>query len=134
MAMGSMGWDAAPPVRERGRRLLRPIHGVVAALLLAGVLLHVWHRVQVIQLGYQIEQLQRQKKALERVHHALQIEVAALSAPHRIEKVARRLRMRPLHRQQVVVVRFQAPAAPEEDGTTVAHAREPGSRRTGKRS
>ena len=52
------------------------------------MLLYVGLRVNVMKLGYEIEDLKAEKKNLEQIHNSLLIERAALTSTERIEKIA----------------------------------------------
>ncbi len=70
----------------RRKRYIREI--LVGILIILCVLGLIWQRLQVLNIGYSIEQMEAQKKELLREKKALQIEIATLSAPERIEVIA----------------------------------------------
>ncbi|MEW6543501.1 MAG: cell division protein FtsL [Nitrospirota bacterium] len=96
---------------------------VVATLAgVALLLLVVWERVDVVRVGYQIEQLKVRKAMLHRERDELRVKVSALTAPDRIAKAAsEKLGMGPPQQGQVVLVRVAreqpvlaaSPAPPE---------------------
>lgn len=59
--------------------------GILIILCVLGL---IWQRLQVLNIGYSIKQMETQKKELLREKKALQIEIATLSAPDRIEMIA----------------------------------------------
>ncbi len=61
---------------------------LIAMLILLLVTLYVWHQITVIQLGYEIQQLQQEQRDLHRLHQALLIEAATLASLDRIERIA----------------------------------------------
>jgi len=61
---------------------------LIGMLVLLMVTLYVWQQVTVIQTGYKIQQLQRERRDLHRFHQALLIEAATLSSLDRIERIA----------------------------------------------
>ena len=74
--------------------VLRPT-ALVAALAAVGVF-HVWSHTRVTAAGYRLGELQREQVALRAEHDRLEVEVATLRAPGRLEAFARaRLRMAP---------------------------------------
>jgi len=74
--------------------VLRPA-AAVAALAAVG-LFHVWSHTLVTAAGYRLGELQRQQEALRAELDQLEVEVATLRAPGRLEAYARaRLRMAP---------------------------------------
>lgn len=52
------------------------------------VFVFVWERVDMVRIGYQIEQLKRDKTILERQRDELRVKVSSLSASDRIAKLA----------------------------------------------
>ena len=84
------------------RRLYKPL---MVVALLAFLLGYVWERVDIVRVGYKLEQLKAQKVKLERERDELSVKLAALSAPGRIARAAReKLGMAPPQPGQVVVV------------------------------
>lgn len=78
---------------------------VLAVLSL--LLLYVWERVDIVQVGYRIEQLKAKKMVLERERDELRVKVSALTSPERIAKVATdKLGMVPPEQGQVKLVRL----------------------------
>lgn len=76
---------------------------VVAAMGL--LLLYVWERVEIVRIGYQIEQLKVKKVAFERERDELQVKLSALTSPERIARVAtEKLGLIPPQRGQVILV------------------------------
>ena len=86
--------------RDNFRRVL------VALLIISGLLLYVGAKVKIVQLGYQIEALEREKRELERANRSLLIEASSLSSPARIEEIAiKRLGMVRPAKENVVMVK-----------------------------
>ena len=79
---------------------------LLAVLGIIGVLLlFVWERVDIVRVGYRIEQLKAQKISLQREQDELRVKVSALTAPDRIAKAAtEKLGMLPPQSGQVVMV------------------------------
>jgi cell division protein FtsL len=79
---------------------------VIAALVVAGLMVYVGGKVQIMRLGYQIDELEKQKRDLEQANRALQIEASSLSSPGRIEELAiKRFGMTRPPKENIVVVR-----------------------------
>ncbi len=79
---------------------------MLAVLVVIGLMIYVGGKVQIMRLGYQIDELEKQKRDLERANRALQIEASSLSAPGRIEEIAvKRLGMTRPAKDGIVVVR-----------------------------
>src|SRR5512135_2486444 len=76
-------------LRLRKRRLFKKA-GVYSVILLSAafLLFYVWQRVQVISIGYQIEELKKEKDSLARTNRNLTIEAASLTSPDRVEAIA----------------------------------------------
>jgi cell division protein FtsL len=80
---------------------------------LSVLLLYVWERVDVVQVGYHIEQMKSKKVALERERDELRLKVSTLTSPDRIAKAATdKLGMLPPQQGQVRLVRLE-PEAPK---------------------
>lgn len=83
---------------------------VVGLLLL---LLCVWERVDIVRVGYQIEQLKKQKVQLQRERDELRVKVSSMTAPERIARAAtEKLGMGPPEQGQVVLVKVTPDFAP----------------------
>jgi len=79
---------------------------LLALLIISGLLLYVGGKVKIVQLGYQIEALEREKRELERANRSLLIEASSLSSPARIEEIAiKRLGMVRPAKENVVIVK-----------------------------
>ena len=86
---------------------------VIAGLIVAGLMTYVGGKVQIMRLGYQIEELEQQKRNLERENRALQIEASSLEAPGRIEDIAtKRLGMVRPPKENIVVVKRRSTSPP----------------------
>jgi len=85
---------------------------LLAVLGIIGVLLlFVWERVDIVRVGYRIEQLKTQKISLQREQDELRVKVSALTAPDRIAKAAtEKLGMLPPQSGQVVMVNAADPS------------------------
>lgn len=78
---------------------------LIGTILWALALLAVWEKVDVYRTGYDIERLQAMKKQALQEQKALQWELAKLTSPEQIERVAvaRLGLVRPRYDQMVVV-------------------------------
>jgi cell division protein FtsL len=80
--------------------------GLIALLIISGLLLYVAAKVQIVKLGYQLDVLEQQKHELERENRSLQIEASSLSSPARIEEIAtKHLGMVRPAKENIVVVK-----------------------------
>ncbi len=66
--------------------MIRAISAAIVMSLL--LLLYVWERVDLVRLGYRIQQLQAQHTALKRQNDELNVKLSALTSPERIARVA----------------------------------------------
>jgi cell division protein FtsL len=84
-----------PIVREVDERRVREqSRSVAIGVLFVGVLLFSgWQRVELLQHGYRLEQMQRDRGEQEEINRHLRLEVETLRSPQRIESLA----MRRLH-------------------------------------
>ncbi len=62
---------------------------VVGVLLLSAVMVFIWCRMKVVDIGYEISKASVEKKALMDKNNRLRIELGKLKSPERIERVAR---------------------------------------------
>jgi cell division protein FtsL len=90
----------------------------VSAALVGGGLGVVGLRVQQVQLAYELDRLQRERTQVETAIRQLEVEVATLRAPARVEQRARQLGLMPPDRQQIRLAREYAPAG---TGLAAAH-------------
>ena len=96
---------ARPPLLARVvRRLLVRRLLALGGLLVLACMAHVWLRLQVIRLGYDLSAARAMQLRLEHERRELEIELATLRDPARIERVARRLGMIAPRAGQVVVL------------------------------
>ncbi len=78
---------------------------VLGFLLVGLALLDVWLRLQVIHLGYVLSTTAKLQSQLEQENRELKVELASLTAPERLEEMARlRLGLIEPQKNQVVVL------------------------------
>ena len=105
-----------PIVREvdeaRQRQLWRSVG--IGAVLVVVLLFSAWQHFEIVQHGYLMERLQRERAAEEELNRHLKLELEVLSAPGRIEQLAiERLRLvQPGNGESMVIERVEAPAPP----------------------
>ena len=93
--------DAGPA--ELRRNVVFPI--LVSCLLVGLALLLVWQRLRVVQLGYVLSTASKVERRLEQENRELRVELATLTAPERVETMARkRLGLRDPRAKQVVLL------------------------------
>jgi cell division protein FtsL len=98
--------------RETDPRVRRSLVGalLVSAALVGGALGVVGLRVQQVHLAYQLDRLHRERADVETAIRQLEVEVATLKAPARVEQRARQLGLASPDRQQVRLAREYVPA------------------------
>jgi cell division protein FtsL len=73
--------------------------------LIGLVWLHVWLRLQVVQVGYVLSTTSKLRNRLEQENRELKIELATMTSPDRLESLARRrLGLKPPEKGQVVIL------------------------------
>ncbi len=78
---------------------------LLSCLLVALALLLVWQRLRVVQLGYVLSTAAKLERRLEQTNRELKLELGSLTAPDRLETMARkRLGLKDPERKQIVVV------------------------------
>ena len=78
---------------------------LVASAAIGVLLLFVWERVDLVRVGYHIEQLKTKKAALLHEQDELRVRVSSLTAPDRIARAATdKLGMIPPQPGQVVMI------------------------------
>jgi cell division protein FtsB len=79
-------------VRERDRRLIRELMGVVAVVLVlgGGLLAYTWVHIEIVRTGYRIDQREKELHGLREDERRRRLEVARLRRPELIEERARR--------------------------------------------
>ncbi|HTO13212.1 MAG TPA: cell division protein FtsL [Candidatus Binatia bacterium] len=91
---------------------------VVCALVVMGALGVVGLRVQQVHLAYQLERLHRERAETQSLLRQLEVEVATLQAPGRVEQRARQLGLLPPERAQIRLAREYTAAG---TGLAAAH-------------
>lgn len=106
--------------REQDPRVRRSlaVAFAVSALLVIGALGVVGLRVQQVRLAYQLERLHHQRADLQTALRQLEVEVATLKSPGRIEQRARQLGLVAPERTQVRLAREYTAAG---TGLAAAH-------------
>jgi hypothetical protein len=105
-------------VRERDRRRFRELLAVLGLGIPIGLflLLFTWQNLQVIRLGHEATNLQKQRKDIEDANKALQLELDRLTALEAVEKKATSLGFEPTDPRSVVTVQPSNPATQQPGG------------------
>ena len=82
---------------------------VLSVLLILGLsstfIFYVWGKMDVVRVGYELDQLSQRKIALEQEHDRLQLTYSQLTAPDKIaHEASSKLSMRPPDPGQVILV------------------------------
>jgi cell division protein FtsL len=104
-----------PIVREVDRARQRELWESVgvAGVVVMVLLFSAWQHFELLQHGYKIEQMQRERTAEEEAGRQLRLEFETLRAPERIELLAtRRLHLVEPSREDAVVIERVLPAEP----------------------
>jgi cell division protein FtsL len=80
--------------------------GVFLALALVGaVLVHVWLRLQVVQMGYVLSTASKLQNRLEQENRELKIDLAKMTSPENLQALAKRRQgMTPPEKGQIIVL------------------------------
>ena len=122
-----------PIVREVDERRVREQwRSVGLGMLFVAVLLFSgWQRVELLQHGYRVEQMEHERASQEDENRQLRLEIETLRSPKRIEKLAiERLHLVAPDTDAAVIVERVVPAEPPS-ASIVASAQEQSSERTG---
>lgn len=78
-------------VRERDRRFLRELLGVIVAVLVlgGGLLAYTWVHIEILRTGYRIDELEKRLHQLLEDERRWRLETASLTHPELIERRAR---------------------------------------------
>lgn len=96
---------------------------LIGTFLWSLALVALCEKVDVYRTGYAIEQLRAEKKQAQHDQRALELELARVTAPDQIERVAvTKLGMvRPRYDQVVLVGRLKQPPPPRQGALPVSH-------------
>ncbi len=96
---------------------------LVGTVLLALVLSAVWVKVDIYRTGYKITDLQTKKKQAQQEQKALLLELARLTSPEQVERVAvSQLGMVRPRYNQVVLVKGSVPPPSETPASRIVRA------------
>ena len=94
---------AANTVRSRNQNL-KTIWLAVMLVFIAELFAYTWCRVQSVRMGYEIAAETRTYEQQRTIRKNLDIELARLKAPNRIEALGRKLGLAPPATRQIVVM------------------------------
>ena len=113
----------APIVRELDRRRQRELWRslAVGVCFVAVLLFSAWQNFELLRYGYEIEQMERDRSEQLDLNRHLRLEIETLSAPQRIERIAKaELGLVAPAAAGMRVVERQA-ASPPPGGALIAH-------------
>jgi len=122
-----------PIVREVDERRLREQWRLLAlgGLFVVVILFSGWQRVELLQHGYRVEQMQQQRTDEEEINRHLKLEIETLKSPERIETLAtERLHLVAPGTGAAVIIERVVPAE-QPSASIVASAQEKFGERTG---
>jgi len=103
---------------------------IVSAVSCLVLIMYVSQRVKTVEMGFGVESLKSQKAELGKANELLRVEVATLSSPARIERVAgSMLGMKVPRESQVIVVKEMhkgTTSGRSDDGRLVKNSNAPG--------
>ena len=92
-------------IAQAARRRRIFVLGLFAIALIGVALMQVWLRLQVVQMGYALSTMSKLHGRLEQENRELKIELATMTSPDRLGKVARnRLGLVPPEKGQIIVL------------------------------
>src|SRR6478672_10984612 len=95
---------------ERQRQVWRSL-GIGGFLVLV-ILFSAWQHFELLQHGYKIQAMQKERANLEDVNRHLHLKIEMLRSPARIEKLAKDLQLVSPSREQAIVIQRVTPSAP----------------------
>lgn len=111
-----------PIVREvdeaRQRQLWRSVG--IGLFLVVVLLFSAWQHFELLQHGYKIRAMQKQRAAQEDINRNLHLEIEMLRSPVRIERIAKELHLVAPSREQAIVIQRVTPSAPPEKSIVAA--------------
>jgi cell division protein FtsL len=97
--------------RDRQRELWRSV--AVGVFLVVVLLFSAWQHFELLQHGYRVEQLQKQRAEEDEINRHLRLEIEVLKSPARIERMATgQLHMIPPGPQDAAVIERVIPVQP----------------------
>ncbi len=78
---------------------------IIIVMVMSIFITYVWQRVMIVEIGYNIEGLRKEKAELSRRNAELLTEVSSLSSLKRIEKIAADIGMKRPEKGSVIAVR-----------------------------
>ena len=103
---------------ERQRQVWRSL--AIGGLLVMVLLFSAWQHFELLQHGYKIRAMQKQRAAQEDINRNLHLEIEMLRSPVRIERIAKELHLVAPSREQAIESQRVTPSAPPEKSIVAA--------------
>jgi cell division protein FtsL len=98
---------------ERQRQVWRSL--AIGGFLVIVILFSAWQHFELLQHGYNIQRMQKERADQEEINRQLHLQIATLRAPARIAGLARELHLvTPSRGEAIVIQRVTASAPPEK--------------------
>ena len=79
---------------------------IFAALIICCSLFYVWSHIQMVNIGYEINQANRERNGLLQDQNKLKLQIATLMSPHHVEDIAKEeLRLILPQASQLVIIK-----------------------------
>ncbi|MBA3295649.1 MAG: cell division protein FtsL [Acidobacteria bacterium] len=105
-----------PIVREvdeaRQRQMWRSF--AIGGVLVLVVLFSAWQHFELVQHGYKVQRLEKDRATELEISRHLRLEIETLRSPERIENLAKKLNLVAPLREQAIVIERVAPSAPPD--------------------
>ncbi len=105
-----------PIVREvdqaRQRQIWRSF--AIGGVLVLVVLFSAWQHFELVQHGYKVQRLEKDRATELEISRHLRLEIETLRSPERIENLAKKLNLVAPLREQAIVIERVAPSAPPD--------------------
>ncbi|MEN3338566.1 MAG: cell division protein FtsL [Acidobacteriota bacterium] len=103
---------------ERQRQVWRSL--AIGGFLVIVILFSAWQHFELLQHGYNIQKMQKERADQEEINRQLHLQIATLRAPARIAGLAKSLHLVPPARGEAIVIQRVTPSAPPEKSIVAA--------------
>jgi cell division protein FtsL len=103
---------------ERQRQLWRSL--AIGGFLVVVILFSAWQHFELLQHGYKIQKMQKQRAEEEEINRHLRLQIATLRAPGRIAGLAKELHLVAPSSAEAIVIQRVTPSAPPEKSIVAA--------------
>ncbi len=103
---------------ERQRQVWRSL--AIGGFLVMVILFSAWQHFELLQHGYNIQKMQKDRADQEAINRQLHLQIATLRAPGRIAGLAKALHLVAPSRGDAIVIQRVTPSAPPEKSIVAA--------------